>query len=352
MGRTMASKKRKASAAVARDEEASTSGGSKSPEELLKESNKGAARGKRVKAAKPKPEPEYFPEKRNMEDLWQAAFPVGTEWDNMDKIHEINWSFSNLENAVEEGGELHGKTLYMFSSTEAQMLAVNGEEKVVLIPVVVAAVSPIPPSDKIGVKSVQREKEEILPMKTMKMAWVPYIPLEDRQSQVDRLKTQIFTIGCSQRRSALKHLNIERVKQYDYCLPYVQSTKADEDEDDTVVNIIFPSDPPIVCDFDWEMDDLEEFSDELISEETLPEDKKDEFKEFVKEQVRETRKSQKQKRETRKKTIEDMDPETRSALENMKFYKFYPDQTSDVPDISKVKVSYINRYYGKAHFLR
>ncbi|RWW39004.1 hypothetical protein BHE74_00055707, partial [Ensete ventricosum] len=45
-----------------------------------------------------------------------------------------------------------------------------------------------------------------------------------------------------------------------------------------------------------------------------------------------------QKRETRKKTIEDMDPETRSALENMKFYKFYPDQTSDVPDISKVKV--------------
>ncbi|RRT71012.1 hypothetical protein B296_00004040 [Ensete ventricosum] len=129
MGRTMASKKRKASAAVARDEEASTSGGSKSPEELLKESNKGAARGKRVKAAKPKPEPEYFPEKRNMEDLWQAAFPVGTE--------------------------------------VSQMLAVNGEEKVVLIPVVVAVSSAMS---------------------------------ETCQSQVDRLKTQIFTIGCSQRR--------------------------------------------------------------------------------------------------------------------------------------------------------
>ncbi|KAG6515193.1 hypothetical protein ZIOFF_025578 [Zingiber officinale] len=42
--------------------------------------------------------------------------------------------------------------------------------------------SPIPPFDKIGVKSVQREKEEVIPMKTMKMAWVPYIPLEDRET--------------------------------------------------------------------------------------------------------------------------------------------------------------------------
>ncbi|RRT41457.1 hypothetical protein B296_00035057 [Ensete ventricosum] len=97
---SLASKKRKALAAAGREEEGSSSGGSKSPEELQKESNKGAARGKRVKAAKPKPETEYLPEKRNMEDLWQAAFPVGTE--------------------------------------VSQMLAVNGEEKVVLIPIVVA----------------------------------------------------------------------------------------------------------------------------------------------------------------------------------------------------------------------
>lgn len=45
-----------------------------------------------------------------------------------------------------------------------------------------------------------------------------------------------------------------------------------------------------------------------------------------------------QAKEARKKNIEDMDPETRSAFENMKLYKFYPDQTSDIPDISKVKV--------------
>lgn len=41
-------------------------------------------------------------------------------------------------------------------------------------------VSPFPPSDKIGIKSVQRETEEIVPMKQMKMDWVPYIPFENR----------------------------------------------------------------------------------------------------------------------------------------------------------------------------
>lgn len=100
---------------------------------------------------------------------------------------------------------------------------------------------PFPPSDKIGINSVQRENEEIVPMKAMKMAWVPYIPLEDRYgtsmlykaifvaycflptysfslviktyishfgycfvyrlSRIDSLKTKIFTLGCTQRRS-------------------------------------------------------------------------------------------------------------------------------------------------------
>ena len=53
-------------------------------------------------------------------------------------------------------------------------------------------VSPIPPSDKIGVKSVQREKEDIIPMKAMKMAWVPYIPLEDRYVSFVYLALIIF----------------------------------------------------------------------------------------------------------------------------------------------------------------
>ncbi|KAI5391250.1 hypothetical protein KIW84_076192 [Lathyrus oleraceus] len=84
------------------------------------------------------------------------------------------------------------------------------ENKVICIPVVVAVVSPFPPSDKIGINSVQREAEEIIPMKPMKMDWVPSIPLKDRDSQVERLKTEIFILRCTQRRSALKHLKLDR----------------------------------------------------------------------------------------------------------------------------------------------
>ncbi|VAI30180.1 unnamed protein product [Triticum turgidum subsp. durum] len=39
------------------------------------------------------------------EDLWLSAFPIGTEWENIDKIKEFNWNFENLEKALEEGGE-------------------------------------------------------------------------------------------------------------------------------------------------------------------------------------------------------------------------------------------------------
>ncbi|XP_042492190.1 protein HEAT INTOLERANT 4-like [Macadamia integrifolia] len=327
---------------------------SKSPEELPKESTKASSRGKRVKAPaarKTEAEPEYFPDKRNLEDLWQAAFPVGTEWDQLDSVYQFKWDFSNLENAFEEGGLLHGQKVYLFSCTEPQLVSFKGEDKIICIPVVVAVLSPFPPSDKIGIKSVQRETEEIIPMKQMKMDWVPYIPLEERDNQVDRKRFQIYILSCTQRRAALRHLKLERIKKYEYCLPYFyQPLKEDELEQSTIVQILYPAEPkPVFCEFDWELDELEEFTDDLVKEEELSEDQKDAFKEFVKEKVRDAKRANREAREARRKALEEMSEETRAAFENMRFYKFYPVQTPDTPDISKVKASFINRYYGKAH---
>lgn len=315
------------------------------------ESKKATSRAKRVKASKPETEPEYFEDKRNLEDLWKEVFPVGTEWDQLDAVYQFNWNFSNLEDAFEEDGKLYGKKVYLFGCTEPQLVSFKGESKVICIPVVVAVVSPFPPSDKIGINSVQREAEEIIPMKQMKMDWVPYIPLEDRDSQVDRLKSQIYILRCTQRRAALKHLKIDRLKKYEYCLPYFyQPFKEDELEQSTEVQIIFPVEPkPIFCEFDWELDELEEFTDKLIQEEELAEDQKDAFKEFVKEKVREAKKANREAREARKKALEEMTEESKAAFENMRFYKFYPVQTPDSPDVSSVKAPFINRYYGKAH---
>ncbi|KMZ66802.1 hypothetical protein ZOSMA_289G00430 [Zostera marina] len=230
------------------------------------------------------------------------------------------------------------------------MLFIDGQNKITCIPVVVAVISPFPPSDKVGIKSIQRVDEEILPMKAMKMGWVPYIPLDHRHNQVDRLKSEIFTLACTQRRSALRHLKIDRIKQYEYCLPYFyQPLQEDEDDDDTVISIMYPMEPPLVRDFDMELDEIEEYTDELIKDEILPEDQKEDFKAFVKARARERKIAQRKAKEARRKAREDMDTTTRAAFENIQFYKFYPARSPDTPDISAVKSPFINRYYGKAH---
>jgi hypothetical protein len=45
-----------------------------------------------------------------------------------------------------------------------------------------------------------------------------------------------------------------------------------------------------------------------------------------------------QAKEARKKAIDDMDPKLKEALQNIRFYKFYPIKTPDTPDVSKVQV--------------
>lgn len=199
----------------------------------------------------------------SMSMLWKEAFPVGTEWDQYDKVYEIDWDFSNLEEAFEEGGKLHGQRVYLFGCTEPQLIHFKDASRVIHIPAVVAVTSPFPPSDKIGIKSVQREDELIVPMKEMKMGWVPYLPPQVRDnSAVERYKAQVFTLKCTQRRAALKQLKQERIKKYEYCLPYIYSPlKEDETIDETVVNIMYPMEddakPPVVTEFDWQFDEVE-----------------------------------------------------------------------------------------------
>ncbi|KAF3512031.1 hypothetical protein F2Q69_00000390 [Brassica cretica] len=247
-----------------------------------KDEKKRAPRAKKARVAKPQEEPEYFEDERNLEGLWKAAFPVGTEWDQLDALYEYNWDFKHLEEALEEGGFLFGKKVFLFGCTE---------------------------------QSFYQTVENVL----------------------------CFFLA------ALRHMKEDLVKKYEYCLPYFyQPFKEDELEQSTEVQIMFPSEPPVVCEFDWEFDELEEFVDKLIEEEALPADQKDEFKEYVKVQVRAAKKANREAKDARRKAIEEMSEETKQAFQSMKFYKFYPLPSSETPDVSGVKSPFINRYYGKA----
>ncbi|XXG87584.1 hypothetical protein AAC387_Pa11g2237 [Persea americana] len=267
---------------------------STSPDHRLPEaSTKASARRKRIKS-NPHQEPEFFPDQRNL-------------------------------SALEEGGELFQKKVDLFCCTEAQLRFFEGQGKVTCIPVVIVVVSNYPPSDKIV--------EFLL-----------------RLSTVDRLKTQIFIMRCKLRRAALRHLKLEQSKKYEYSLPYFENPlKEDELEQDTVVHIIYPSEPPISCNFDWELDDLGISQVMRVKDEALPEQEKDAFKDYVKEKVREAKRAQREKREYLKKKFEETSEAEKAEYENIKFYKFYPVQTPEIPDISQMKVAFISRYYGKAH---
>lgn len=297
-------------------------------------------------------EEEAPPPSTPLKDLWKEAFPVGTEWDQYDRVYEIGWDFSHLEKAFEEGGILIGEKVFLFGCTEPQFISYGEVSKVIHIPAVVAVVAPHAPSDKIGIKSVQMEGETIVSMKEMKMDWVPYIPADRDHLSVERYRSQIFTLKCVQRRVALRNLKQERLKKYEYCLPYFNNPfKEEEQEPDTVVSIIYPFDdgkPPLFTAFDWELDDLEEMADDLVKDESLTVEEKDGFKEFVRQRVSAERRQQRQAREERRKKIEEMNAEARAFYENIHFYKFYPLPTSGTPDISKLKSPFINRYYGKA----
>ncbi|KAH9294740.1 hypothetical protein KI387_038328, partial [Taxus chinensis] len=119
---------------------------------------------------------------------------------------------------------------------------------------------------------------------------------------------------------------------------FYQPLQEDEIEQDTVVQIMYPMEPPVVCEYDWDLDgNIEEFTDSLVQEEVLPPEQKEEFMKFVKENVVESKKKQRQAKEARKKAVEEMSPESKAAFENMRFYKFYPVQTPGTPDISNVK---------------
>ncbi|VVA96383.1 unnamed protein product [Arabis nemorensis] len=289
------------------------------------------------------------PEKRNLQDLWKAALPIGTEWKRLDALYEHNWDFKHLEEALEEGGILYGKKVYVFVNTEPQLVLYKGVNKVVPVPTVVAIESPFPPSDKISIISVQREEEEIIPMKQMELEWAPYIPFEEREeTQVDRMKYQIFIMACTQERATLRHLEEERSRKFDCCLPYFYDPfEEDELEQSTEVQILFPSEPPVVCLFDWDVDRLEVFVDDLIKDEELCAEQKDEFKEFVEEHVQAAKKARLEATAARMKAIEEMSEDAWQAFQSTKFYKFYPQPSPDFSGLLRVPM--INRYYRDAH---
>ena len=155
------------------------------------------------------------------------------------------------------------------------------KQKVIAVPILVAIVSSLPAPATLGLNSVQKEQEEIIPMSELKMAWVPYVPKNAWRYvslpnlctslgsslltfRVDPLaqKPRAFFLKCNQRRTALKRLKEEQLRRFEYALPYIFLPRVQEEPTaNTEVSLLLDIEgnsgkiPPVS--FDWQFDELE-----------------------------------------------------------------------------------------------
>lgn len=293
---------------------------------------------------RPLPKAEY-------EDIWTEVYLAGTEWAQINEVHKEDWDFEHLDDALTDG-ELAGKQVHLFGATEPQLIMKDENDvkgTIIPIPVIVAVESTRPPPSTIGIKSVQRTEEEIIPMSKLKMGFHPYVP--DNLMGSRRFKPLVHVLKCEQRRARLRNMTEAAVHEYDYVLPYIIRPGQVEDVTlDTAVQVMCDIEgraAPLMMEYDFELDEIEEFVKEQIEENDLDAKKHSEpITKAIRETVRATKLKYKEDKAARQKRIDDIPQEDRDAMEKMRLLKFYP--ANKWPDVSNAKTGYINRYYGKA----
>ena len=290
------------------------------------------------------------------EEIWTDVFFAGTEWSQLKEVEEFDWDFDHLDDALNEGGDLEGKQVHLFGVTEPQLVQMSAEDvkgTVVPVPAIVAVECERPPPSLVGIKSVQRAEEEIIPMRSLKMSWHPYVPEKLIGSR--RFKPRVHVLKCEQRRARLVNMTEAAVHKYDYVLPYlIRPDQEDELTLETDVQVLVDIEgrkAPLMMQYDFELDDIDEFVEEQIKENELVKEKHDEvIRGAIKEAVRNTKLKFKEEKAARQKRIDDIPQEVKDAIKKMRVYKFYPQ--NEMPDLSSVKSKFVNRYYGQANELR
>ncbi|KAI0565158.1 Protein heat intolerant 4 [Gracilaria domingensis] len=289
------------------------------------------------------------------DEIWKDIYLAGTEWDQINDVYKEDWDFDHLDEALTDG-DLAGKKIYLFGGTEPQLIMVDEDDnrgEVVPVPVITAIVSDISPPATVGLKSVQRAKEDIVPMADLRISWQAYAP--QNVAFRSRFRPNVHVLKCNQRFVSLKPRGEEAVHKYDYVLPYFfYPDKEDDDIADTVVQVLVDLEgrsAPLMCEFDYEMDELNEFVEETVGEEMLDKDKHSQpLRQAIETAVKNAKQEQKAVKEERQNRIKAMSKEELEGIRNMKLIKFYPQ--NEWPDVSKVKSRLVNRYYGQAHEVR
>jgi hypothetical protein len=312
----------------------------------VKPAPKTTSKPKRRKAASRKP---VVLTKEATWEGWKDVYFIGTEWDNYHKIFEHDWDFDHLQEKIFDGDLAQGKTAYLFGSTEPQMI----DGKVVLIPVIVAIVGDIPPPRKVGITSIQMASEDIVDMADLKMSWVPFVKhISGKKKKGASTTPSIYFLHCATRRPTLRLKKEEDVKKYDFAMPYFMKPSdllRDDSKTDVQGVVSLNKKQAISFDFNWESDTLNDYVDELLEEHELdPAEYKETIKSAIKEEVIAAKKRIEDDKARKKKEYDEMPEELKKSLNDVKKFKFYPQ--NKVPNLAELGLvsPFINRYYGTA----
>jgi len=289
-------------------------------------------------------------------DTWlcgQELESYGAVWEG-----PITWEFPALLPTIRK--KLAGNDTtkcFIFGSTEPQQFELADGIKVLPIPVIIIALtsaSKMP--EMLGLTSVQRAREDILPMRALKMSWVPWVAPSSSSKHRKLHKAQdcaagrTFSLHCTLRNSGRgPFVSEERRKQFDYAMPYILRSKdlseVPEEVAHVAVQYLAKSGKLIEFGFDKEVDRTQIFIPELIEDHGLDESEFEDIKNALKDAFKSARAEEASRLESMRANLSALSEQDLQGLDAMELIKFYPDSKLIDP---RVKTAFINRYYGHA----
>ncbi|GCA62384.1 hypothetical protein KIPB_003149 [Kipferlia bialata] len=166
----------------------------------------------------------FYPLGDLLKHVFKSAFFCGTEWSMIPSLRSKEWSFTELGRDMSEGGLLYSKLqadpalrIYLIPTTEGFLP--EGLKKsdvgMTVVPVFGVVVTAQPLPDVIGIKSVQRDTEELLPMSRMKASYADV--------GVPGLEGRVLVLTTATRAARAKLFDAETDGMYTYATPYLET---------------------------------------------------------------------------------------------------------------------------------
>jgi hypothetical protein len=206
---------------------------------------------------------------------------------------------------------------------------------IINVPYLVAIVGNIPLSTTLGITCAINElKDELIEMKDVKILWEPF-------KWCSKSNTQFYFMNCKLREAHRRNMTQEELYRLNYLTPYFQRPSMLEEQEPIVFCYKTIAECVVSLYFNWKTDNVNDSISEAIDEHNILSESKDRAKyiDEIKKDLIQIVNEEKNKHQMRKKEYEMMDDNIRTALEEVKTYKFYPQNR---------KLDVFNRFYGKA----